>query len=212
MRTLITAGPTRESIDAVRFISNRSSGKMGLALAAAAVEAGHEVTLLLGPGPDDGQAPDRCRLERFESVLDLQRLLAEHWPGHDLLIMAAAVADYRPVEVFDGKLARVPDQPLTLELEPTPDLVAEAASSRRSDQRIVAFALEEASTLQDRAMRKLHRKRVDAVVANDLATLEADTGAAVWITADGVTPSPGRTSKLDLARWVLEMVAADLHF
>src|SRR5688500_18593761 len=106
MRTLITAGPTREPIDAVRYISNRSSGKMGVALAAAAVAAGHEVTLLLGPGLPTEAEPAGCRTIRFESAGDLQRLLESHWPTHDTLLMAAAVADYRAAAVHHGKLPR----------------------------------------------------------------------------------------------------------
>lgn len=212
MKVLITAGPTREPIDAVRFISNRSSGRMGLALASASLEAGDEVTLLLGPGPEDGAAPRACRLRRFESALDLQQLLEEHWPDHQLLIMAAAVADYRPVNVFAGKLARRPGQPMTLELEPVPDLVAQMAACKRPDQRVVAFALEEPKALQERAMRKLHRKGVDAVVANPLAAMDAVATTALWITAERVLPAPGWLEKLDLARWIIEMIRNDLRF
>ena len=212
MKTLITAGPTREPIDAVRFISNRSSGKMGLALASAALEAGHEVTLLLGPGPEERQAPGACRLYRFEAALDLQRLLEQLWPEHQLLIMAAAVADYRPVKVFDGKLARQSGQSITLELAPTPDLVAQMAAAKRPDQRVVAFALEEPKTLPERALGKLRRKRVDAVVANSLAALEAEAATALWITAERVTHTPGEMSKRDLARWIVALIGQDPHF
>ena len=149
MKILVTAGPTREPIDAVRFISNRSSGKMGIALASAALEAGHEATLLLGPGPEDHTAPSACRLIRFGSAAELQQLLESHWPEHQVLVMAAAVADYRPSEPFDGKISRDPDRALTLHLEPVPDLVARMAAARRPDQRVVAFALEEPEALEE---------------------------------------------------------------
>ena len=210
MKILITAGPTREPIDAVRFISNRSSGRMGLALASAAAEAGHDVTLLLGPGPDDSASPPGCRVMRFESTADLKRLLDDQWSKHQVLIMAAAVADFRPSTVFDGKLSRDTSKPLTLNLEPTSDLVAHMAATRRPNQRVVAFALEEPEALQRRATEKLRRKNVDAIVANDLTSFEASHARAIWITADKVEQSPGRISKLELARWILSLIDRDL--
>ena len=210
MKILITAGPTREALDAVRFISNRSSGKMGLSLAAASLAAGHDATLLLGPGPADETVPSACRLVRFESAADLEQLLETHWPQHQVLIMAAAVADYRPASVFDGKLSRDPDKPMTLELAPTPDLVAHVVSTKRPDQRVIAFALEHHEALQQRATEKLRRKGVDAIVANDLAAFEADDANALWLTAAGVKRMSGQMSKPDLARWILRQIIADL--
>src|SRR5690606_25411685 len=113
-----------EPIDAVRYVSNRSSGTMGIALTRAAIDAKHDVTLLLGPGPRDSDLPRDCRIYRFESSAELKQLLEAHFADCDVLIMAAAVSDYRPAFVREGKLAREPDQPLLLELQPTPDLVA----------------------------------------------------------------------------------------
>ena len=112
MKVLITAGPTREPIDAVRFIGNRSSGKMGIAIARAAAEAGHDVTLLLGPAelPADLAGTERIRVYRFESTAELKQLLEAHFRSCDLLIMAAAVADYRPITVQEGKLERSRDK------------------------------------------------------------------------------------------------------
>ena len=211
MKILITAGPTREAIDAVRFISNRSSGKMGLSLTVASLAAGHDTTLLLGPGPADEKVPSECRLVRFESAADLEQLLETHWAEHQVLIMAAAVADYRPAAVFDGKLSRDLDRPMTLELFPTPDLVAHIASTKRPDQRVIAFALEHHEALQQRAADKLRRKGVDAVVANDLAAFEADDSSALWLTADGIKRRSGRMPKPDLARWILRQIITDLE-
>ncbi|MCC7407007.1 MAG: phosphopantothenoylcysteine decarboxylase [Phycisphaeraceae bacterium] len=207
MRILITAGPTREPIDDVRFLSNRSSGRMGMALARAAVEAGHEVTLLLGMGASVEVKGDatRCRVIRFESTADLESLLAEHFRGHDVLIMAAAVADYRP-RPTTGKIERSRGEPLDLRLEPTPDLVTAVAAGKRADQRVIAFALEEPDRLEARAAEKLRRKQVDAIVANPLRTMDAGTVEAVLLTADGRRLAPGPLAKDDFARWLVEQI------
>jgi len=208
LRILITAGPTREPIDAVRFISNRSSGAMGLALTAAAVEAGHDVTLLLGPGPRDNELPAGARVYRFQSSAELQQLLEAHFGDCDVLIMAAAVADYRPVIVQEGKLPRNSEGNLVLELQPTPDLVALMAQRRKPSQRIIAFALEEPDHLEQRAAEKLARKGVDAIVANPLATMESGTINAVWLTADpSQRDAPGRMDKQAFAHWLLGKIA-----
>jgi phosphopantothenoylcysteine decarboxylase/phosphopantothenate--cysteine ligase len=209
MRILITAGPTREPIDLVRFIGNRSSGKMGLALAEAAVEAGHETTLLLGPvgAEPPPPPPEGCKTYRFESTAELKQLMEAHWRDHDVLIMAAAVADYRPIEVHEGKLPRHPDGSLTLTLHPTPDLVALMASSKRPGQRVIAFALEEKAHLEARAVEKMKRKGVDAIVANPLGTMESDGITPVWLTADGGREAPGRMSKGEFARWLIKKIA-----
>jgi phosphopantothenoylcysteine decarboxylase/phosphopantothenate--cysteine ligase len=207
MRILITAGPTREPIDLVRFVGNRSSGKMGLALAEASVEAGHETTLLLGPVGAAPPPPEGCRTYRFESTAELKQLLEAHWRDHDVLIMAAAVADYRPIEVHEGKLPRNPDGTLTLVLHPTPDLAALMASSKRAGQSVIAFALEEKENLEARAVQKMRKKAVDAIVANPLGTMESDGITPVWLTADGSREAPGRMSKAEFARWLMRKLA-----
>ncbi len=190
MRLLITAGPTREPIDDVRFISNRSSGRMGTALAHAAADAGHDTTLLLGPAPVHSSLAQRVRLIRFETCADLEALLDAHFPACDVLVMAAAVADYRPTQRAPGKLARGDAADLTLRLEPTPDLVAHVAAGKRADQRVVAFALEDPAQLEARAAAKMRRKGVDAIVANPLGTMEADDIAPLLLTADGRRLAP----------------------
>lgn len=211
MRVLITAGPTREPLDEVRFLSNRSSGAMGLALAQAALEAGHAVTLLLGPGPRDQDVPTGVTCRRFQTCADLQQLLSQAFADCDLLIMAAAVSDYRlPGGAKAQKLARQESGRLTLELEPTPDLVAEV-SRRRTGQRIVAFALEPAEVMEQRAREKLQRKGVDAVVANPLATMDSPHIQAVLFWSDGRRLTPpvegaAALGKLDFARWLLRQL------
>src|SRR5205085_3990700 len=138
LRLLLTAGPTREPIDAVRYISNRSSGKMGGSIAAAALRAGHAVTLILGPLT--APMPSGARRVDVESSADMERAVLAEFPSHDVLIMAAAVADYRPRHYTTGKLPR--HDTLTLELEATPDIVAAASAMKRPDQRTVGFSLE----------------------------------------------------------------------
>ncbi len=206
MKVLITGGPTREPIDAVRFISNRSSGRMSVAIAQAAADAGHETTLLLGPVEPltlQELPQNRVAVHRFETAAQLQKLLETHWPNHDTLIMAAAVADYRPTTPQQGKLPRQANQNLTLHLEPTPDIVASMATNKRPGQRIIAFALEENKRLEERATEKRRRKGVDAIIANPLETMDADTISPVWLTATGQREAPGTLAKTDFARWLI---------
>lgn len=205
MRILITAGPTREPIDAVRFISNRSSGAMGLALARAAAAAGHRVTLLLGPIQHPPALPPEIVVQPFSSAADLEQRLAVEFPACDLLIMAAAVADFRPVEVHGGKTER--GGRLTIELAATPDLVAGCAARRRPGQRVVAFALEEPGSLESRAKAKMARKGVDAIVANPLATMDAATIQGTLYRADGTASTPGAVSKEAFAKWLVAELA-----
>jgi len=206
-RLLITAGPTHEPIDPVRFIGNRSSGKLGIALAREAAQRGHLVTLLLGPVATPTDLPDGVRLVRFTTTADLQAALDEHFPGCDALVMAAAVADYRPDRAVTQKLPRSKDEPLTLTLSPTPDVVAGIAAQRRGGQRIVAFALESPDVLEQRARNKLQRKGVDAIVANPLDTMDSDHIHPTWIPATGPALAADPMSKTTFAAWLLDRLA-----
>lgn len=200
-RVLITAGPTYEPVDPVRFIGNRSSGRVGVALAEAAREAGWETTLALGPGTVD--PPREISLQRFTSTHDLEELLRVEMPRHDVLIMAAAVADYRPRSVATSKLPR--EESLSLELVATPDLVKETALRRHPGQLIVAFALEQPEGLVERATAKLRRKQVDAIVANPLETMDSDAINATLIWSDGSVARAGSApcSKAAFGRWLI---------
>lgn len=209
-RMLITAGPTHEPIDAVRYVANRSSGRMGLALADAARENGWAVTLLLGPVALE--PPGGVLTIRFESAAELAELLDQHFAMCDVLIMAAAVADYRPRASQPGKFPRSGDR-LMLELEPTPDLVASCAARKRTHQRIVGFALEEPAALAPRAREKLHGKGLDAIVANPLSTMGASEITATVFTANGKAVAwpraqvePPETTKVEFARWLIEWI------
>jgi phosphopantothenoylcysteine decarboxylase/phosphopantothenate--cysteine ligase len=204
MRILITAGPTREPIDAVRFISNRSSGKMGISIAEAAAKAGHDVTLLLGPVLMHESLRDSMRVYRFGSSADLKQMLEAHFPDCDVLVMAAAVADYRVQQVAEGKIKRDPGTELSLQLQPTPDLVQAVASTKRPGQKVVAFALEESAELESRAVAKMKRKGVDAVVANPLGTMDDKHINPLWLLADGGREELGRMPKPEFAAWLVE--------
>lgn len=201
---LITAGPTHEPIDAVRFIGNRSSGRMGIALAEAASARGWNVTLLLGPvGRVD--LPASVEVARFTTCEDLRALLRERVPRAEVLVMAAAVADYRPkplAGLSGGKFRRT-SAPLTLELEPTPDLLAEVAAARRADQFFVGFALEPRAELIASAESKLQRKRVDLVVANPLETMDSESIEATLISREPRKDTPGLMTKRDFAPWLM---------
>lgn len=207
-RMLITAGPTQEPIDAVRFLGNRSSGRMGVALAEKAAAMGLDVTLLLGPA--SAQVSDgRVKVRRFRTCEDLRGLLAEETPSADILVMAAAVADYRPKvdpKFFGGKFRRK-NENLTLELEPTPDLLAEVSAKRRSDQLFIGFALEPREELMKSAQDKLVRKKVDMVVGNPLETMDSEMIEAMLLHKDGQVERPtGVMPKVQFATWLMERV------
>ncbi len=210
MRILITAGPTQEPIDAVRYIGNRSSGRLGIALAEDAVARGHEVTLLLGPACvlPMGRA-DALHLERFRTTAELQELLARYWPGElHCLIMTAAVADYRMIHAdTQGKLPRGAGS-LTLHLESTPDLVAQCALRKKPGQRVIGFALETPENLERRASEKLAKKGLDAVVANPLETMDSPSisGALIWADGRRAVPLQPVLPKREFAAWLLSEV------
>jgi phosphopantothenoylcysteine decarboxylase/phosphopantothenate--cysteine ligase len=206
---LITAGPTHEPIDAVRFIGNRSSGRVGAALADEAARRGWGVTLLLGPMARKPES-SAVRIRRYNSTADLQALLHDHLPDADLLVMAAAVADFRPVLPEGAPLGKIrrASGPLAIQLEPTPDLLAGCAERRRSDQILVGFALEPRNRLTDSARAKLERKRIDYIVANPLETMDADTIAATLFKRGGeaVASTDGAITKPEFARWLLDQL------
>jgi phosphopantothenoylcysteine decarboxylase/phosphopantothenate--cysteine ligase len=175
-------------------------------LAEAAVEAGHRVTLLLGPVLAPASLGERVEVHRFNTTSELEALLSDHFPGADTLVMAAAVADYRVASALAGKAER--KKQMQIQLEGTPDLVAGVAQRKRDDQRIVAFALEEPHQLEDRARAKMKRKGVDAIVANPLVTMEDERIAAVLLWADGGRDEPGPMPKPAFARWLIEKLNA----
>ncbi|HEX9841670.1 MAG TPA: bifunctional phosphopantothenoylcysteine decarboxylase/phosphopantothenate--cysteine ligase CoaBC [bacterium] len=164
-RVLITAGPTVENIDPVRFITNRSSGRMGYALAEACRDAGAEVVLVSGPSHLD--APRGVHLSRVASAEEMRAVVLEHQPVQDALIFAAAVSDYRVRDPSAHKIKRHEHPHLDLRLDPNPDIAAESGSRKKRGQIVVVFAAESQDLLAN-AQRKLDAKHADLVVANDI--------------------------------------------
>lgn len=203
MRVLITAGPTREAIDPVRYISNRSSGQMGAALAGAALKAGHEVSLILGPIV--AAMPNGARRTDVETAKQMLDAVLSQFPSHDCLIMAAAVSDYRPKQAGAGKIARGGGS-LLLELEPTEDIVAAASAIKRPDQRTIGFSLESRGNV-DRAMQKLQRKKLDLIVYNPIETMDSATIESTLLYPDGRTENLPCRSKCDFADILIQRAA-----
>jgi phosphopantothenoylcysteine decarboxylase/phosphopantothenate--cysteine ligase len=203
MKVLITAGPTREPIDVARYIGNRSSGQMGAALASAALAAGHDVTLIVGPV--SVTMPSVSRRIEIETAAQMHQAVLAEFPSHDVLMMAAAVADYRPKQVHPDKLARAAS--LTIECEPTEDILAAAGRIKRADQRTVGFSLEMEGNLP-RAREKLLRKNLDLIVYNPTATMDSPDVRATLLWPDGHVEEFPAVSKAQFARLLLERLAS----
>src|SRR5215213_8456161 len=190
LRVLVTAGGTREPIDPVRFIGNRSSGRMGIALAAAAAKRGAEVTLIAANVALP--APAGIRRIDVETAAQLATVAAAEFPATHVLLMAAAPADFRAAEPAAGKLQR--SGSLELSLEPTEDILAALASNRAEAQTIVGFAAEHGGEATERARGKLERKGADLIVLNDVSDpeigFESERNAVTLITAGGETEVP----------------------
>jgi len=203
MKVLITAGPTYEPIDPVRFIGNRSSGQMGAALAQAGIDAGHEVTLILGP-VTVSMPPGARRVDVMSSGDMLEAVLRE-FPSHDLLIMAAAVADFRPRGARTHKIER--GGKMTIELESTEDIAAAAGKIKRPDQRTVGFSLVGRGELE-RSRQKLVKKNLDLIVYNPLDTMSSKTIESILLYPDGRSEDLPLRGKADFARILIERSAS----
>ena len=204
MRILVTAGGTREPIDGVRFLGNRSSGRMGIALAAAAARRGADVTLIAA----NVSLPEPPGVRRIDvqTAQELAQACASEFPASNVLLMAAAPADFRPSEVTEGKLTR--DSSLDLHLEPTEDILASLGADRKEHQTIVAFAAEAGENV-DRAREKLSRKNADLIVLNDVSNpdigFESEENAVILIDSASEQHIP-RASKDLIADAILDRV------
>jgi phosphopantothenoylcysteine decarboxylase / phosphopantothenate---cysteine ligase len=209
-RVLVTAGATRESIDPVRVVTNRSSGKMGHRIAEAAWARGADVVLLTGPTALS--PPVGVEVQRIETTADLERAVRERLPSSDVLVMAAAPADYRPATAGDRKRPRQ-DGPLALSLEPTVDILGATRELRRPGAVIVGFALETGDAAEKGAA-KLTRKGLDLLVANDAlepgAGFEHDTNRVVILDREGRRQSLPLMDKREVAEAILDAVEARL--
>ncbi|GGX47535.1 bifunctional phosphopantothenoylcysteine decarboxylase/phosphopantothenate--cysteine ligase CoaBC [Saccharospirillum salsuginis] len=210
-RVVITAGPTREAIDPVRYLSNHSSGKMGFALARAAAEAGAEVVLIAGPV--DLATPERVTRIDVVSAQQMYEAALARSPGADLFIATAAVADFRPAEDAAHKIKKQPGQSeMTLKLVQNPDIVAGVAGSDKRPACVVAFAAE-TQNVEDYARRKLSKKGVDWVVANDVSRTDigfgSDSNEILLVGRDHSEPF-GPAGKQQVARFLVEAFARSL--
>lgn len=170
MRILITAGGTREYIDPVRFISNASSGKMGYALARAALKAGHKLALITTPTAQ--KPPSAAKLVNVETAAQMFEAVKKHFSRCDCLIMAAAVADYTPARPAKAKIRKTGES-LTVKFKPTTDILKWAGKHKKKDQIVIGFALEDRN-LRVRAEKKLNEKNLDMIVANTCAAIGAE--------------------------------------
>ncbi len=203
MTILITAGPTREAIDPVRFLSNRSSGKMGYAIAKSAADAGHRVILV--SGPTDLDVPDRVDFIPVESAAEMYEAVA-HWIKRaDIAIFAAAVADYRPADIQTQKIKKN-EAGLTLELVKTPDILGSARIDFGYQGVLIGFAAE-TEDLEENARKKLRLKGCDLVIANDVSRsdigFDAHENEILMVYADH-TEAPSKASKQHLSHLIIE--------
>ncbi len=203
---LVTAGPTREPLDPVRYLTNRSSGKMGYAIAEAAAQRGARVTLLTGPVAI--APPKGVTVHRFDTTAQLYDLMMAEAPVADIVIQAAAPADFCAKQVAAQKIKKQGDGGLTLELTQTPDIAAAVGKAKRKGQLLVAFAAE-TEHIEENAKKKLDKKSADLIVANDVtqagAGFDVDTNIATLITAAGQTALP-KMRKRELADAILDAI------
>jgi phosphopantothenoylcysteine decarboxylase/phosphopantothenate--cysteine ligase len=209
LKVLVTAGGTREPIDSVRYVGNRSSGRMGFALAEEAAARGADVTVIAA----NVGLPRHPRV-RYVDVVSAQDLLetcGREFPQADVLFMAAAVADFRPAQAAATKLKKEGREALELELEPTPDILSGLAAQRRAGQLLVGFAAEHGEGAVEYGRGKLERKGLDAVVVNDISRadigFEGDHNEVTIVTAAG-DEHVDRTSKAEVARAICDAVVA----
>lgn len=206
LKLLVTAAGTREPIDPVRYIGNRSSGKMGYAIAEAAASLGAEVTLVSGPSAL--QPPAGVEFFGVESAREMRQLVQERFPACDIVIKAAAVADYRVKNVSDQKIKKN-DAELTLVLEKNPDILKELGEMKQPHQTLVGFAAETQNLLQY-AKGKLEKKNLDMIVANDVSKPQAgfnvDTNLIKLLKRDGSIEELPLMSKKELAYIILDRV------
>ena len=208
-KVVITAGPTREALDPVRYISNHSSGKMGYALAAAAIEAGADVTLISGPVALS--IPEKCQGILVMSADEMQEAALEFAEGADIFIATAAVADYKAASIASEKI-KSGDDKMTISLEKNPDIVSSVASTFE-DLFVIGFAAE-SNDVETYAKGKLEQKHLDAIVANDISRTDigfnSDDNEVSWIDTDSTIVFSKR-SKAQLARDLVAQIAIKIN-
>jgi phosphopantothenoylcysteine decarboxylase / phosphopantothenate---cysteine ligase len=210
-RVLVTAGPTREPIDPIRYLSNRSSGKMGYAIAEAARRRGASVTLV--SGPTSLQAPDGVDVARITTAAEMYDAVMQRAPQNEVVIKAAAVADFTPVNAAPQKIKKENRDELNLTLKKTPDILGSLAGVNPRPF-VVAFAAE-TNAVEKNAREKLERKNADLIVANDVSDLsigfDSDQNEVVIIARDGSTTRLQKAPKIVIANRILDLVVQRLN-
>ena len=203
MRVLITAGPTREYLDDVRYLSNSSSGRMGYAVANALLEAGHQIALV--SGPVELEPPDGCEFFQVETTSEMRNTCVELFPQCDGVIAAAAVCDYKPKERIQGKLAKTGDG-ISIEMIETDDVLAELGANK-GHRWVVGFALE-AINPRENALQKLRAKNCDVVVLNAPTAIGSENNEVELIAPDGnaIQNWMGSKTKVatELVQWIVD--------
>jgi phosphopantothenoylcysteine decarboxylase/phosphopantothenate--cysteine ligase len=203
MRVLITAGPTREYLDDVRYLSNASSGRMGYALAAAARGQGWDVVLV--SGPVELAPPDGCEIRHVETTAQMRDACLREFPRCDGVIAAAAVCDYKPKERVAGKISKT-GGPVTIEMIETDDVLAELGAAK-DGRWVMGFALE-ARNPRENALQKLRRKNCDWILLNAPTAIGADENAVELLAPDGRTLAEWSGAKTDVAHAIVEWIAS----
>ena len=203
MKILITAGPTREKIDPVRFISNRSTGKMGYAIADCAAKRGHQVTLISGPVALP--PPAGVKVIPVESAAEMAEAVHANSPDAEVIIMSAAVADYRPAHPVDSKMKKRPGN-LFLELERTEDILGTVGKNKQPGQLLIGFAAE-TDDLEKNALDKLQRKNLDWIIANTVSDgFGNDTNKVIIFNRSGERFPLDLADKNEIARQVIDLI------
>lgn len=210
IRCLISAGPTREYFDPVRYVSNPSSGKMGYAIAAAAAEVGWEVSLV--SGPVSLTPPEGVELESVVTGDEMYRAIDRRFDHCDILIMTAALIDFRPKKKAEHKVKKF-DLEMMIEMEPVVDVLA-TVSKRKSHQLVVGFAAE-TNNVENYALSKLENKNADFIVANRIGCadggFESDSNSVILFDRQGGRQAMGPAPKTDIGRWLVEQFAAAME-
>ena len=207
MKILITAGPTREYLDPVRFISNLSTGKMGYLISEEAIKRGHKVILI--SGPTYLKPPDGIKVVKITSTEEMKEAVLKYFPEYDVLIMAAAVSDWKPEKKYRGKLKRKKEW--NLKLIPNPDILKEVSRIKKENQIVIGFALE-TENIEKNALKKLKEKKLDLIIGNTTEFFgEGKPSKVVFISKDGKVKKYKRIKKEKVAEKIVNWIENETH-
>lgn len=207
MKILITAGPTREYLDPVRFISNLSTGKMGYLISEEAIKRGHKVILI--SGPTYLKPPDGIKVVKTTSAEEMKEAVLKYFPEYDVLIMAAAVSDWKPEKKYRGKLKRKKEW--NLKLIPNPDILKEVSKIKKENQIVIGFALE-TENIEKNALKKLKEKKLDLIIGNTTEFFgEGKPSKVVFISKDGKVKKYKRIKKEKVAEKIVNWIENETH-